>query len=130
MELPAEDQAFVIERGLDYRTSVEANMLCVVFPNYPLPDGCDRSSADLLLRFTGGYPDVAPDMWWFDPSVRGINGETIQNTESMEIHLDRTWQRWSRHFEPGQWKSGIDGLESFLALINRELRQSIPKVAV
>jgi hypothetical protein len=40
--------------------------------------------------------------------------------------VGRSWQRWSRHFAAGQWQSGIDGLESFLALVRRELERSVP----
>ena len=36
------------------------------------------------------------------------------------------WQRWSRHFSHGQWRPGIDGLESYLALIRRDLERSLP----
>jgi hypothetical protein len=60
-------------------------------------------------------------MWWFDPVVRLSNGQVIQAADAMELHLGRTWQRWSRHFANGQWKSGVDCLESYVALIQREL---------
>jgi hypothetical protein len=60
-------------------------------------------------------------MWWFDPFVVRIDGAVIEATQVHEPHLGRTWQRWSRHFNPGQWNSGTDGLESFLSLIRAEL---------
>jgi E2/UBC family protein E len=99
-------------------------MTCIVFPQWRLPPGYDRQSSDLLLRLPAGYPDVPPDMWWFDPAVRLSNGQVIQATEATEQHLGRSWQRWSRHFANGQWRSGVDGLESFVALIQRELTRS------
>jgi Prokaryotic E2 family E len=58
-------------------------------------------------------------MWWFSPAV-SIAGQ-IPGTELTETYLGRSWQRWSRHFQPGQWQTGIDGIESFLALISCEL---------
>lgn len=96
-------------------------MTCVVFPGWRLPEGYDRQQVDLLVRLPSGYPDLPPDMWWFDPPVRLANGTTVPATEATEQHLGRTWQRWSRHFQPGQWKSGVDGLESYVALIREEL---------
>jgi hypothetical protein len=105
---------------------MEANMTCVQFPNFALPLGFDRPQSNLLLRLSPGYPDVPPDMWWFDPPVRRADGQVIPATEVIEHHLGRTWQRWSRHFAAGQWKSGIDGLESFMALVRRELEKSVP----
>jgi hypothetical protein len=100
---------------------VEGNVTCVVFPSWLLPAGYDRASSDLLVRLMPGYPDIAPDMWWFDPGIRLASGGVVPATELTELYLGRQWQRWSRHFQPGQWKSGVDGLESFLALIGGEL---------
>src|SRR5262249_36849696 len=116
------------ERTVEYFVQTEANMTCLVIKGYALPPGYNPEQSDLLLRFSPGYPDVAPDMWWFDPPVRLANGGGIPATDSMEHHLGRTWQRWSRHFNAGQWKSGIDSLESFLALIRKELRRYVPEL--
>lgn len=119
--LPADDMTYLTERAISHSVASEANMTCVVLPDFALPPGFDRSQSDLLLRFNAGYPDVAPDMWWFDPAVKRADGQAIPATEVVEQHLGRTWQRWSRHFANGQWHSGIDGLESYLALIRKEL---------
>ena len=119
--LPPADTEFLRDRGIEYRAQVDANMLCVVFPNYALPAGLDHSHATLLIRLNQGYPDVAPDMWWFSPGLRRADGTIIAATQANETHLGCVWQRWSRHLNPGQWKSGIDGLESFLALIHQDL---------
>jgi hypothetical protein len=54
------------------------------------------------------------------------DGQNTPATEVIDKHLGRSWQRWSRHFVAGQWKSGIDGLESFMALVRRELEKSVP----
>jgi hypothetical protein len=124
--LPAPDTNYLKERAPNHEVSIEANMTCVMIPNYPLPQGFDRLHADLLLRLSAGYPDVPPDMWWFDPPLRRADGQVIPATEVVEHHLGRNWQRWSRHFNPGQWQSGIDSLESFLALLRRELERSVP----
>jgi hypothetical protein len=125
MSLPEADLAGLSERGAVYQISTEANMTCIVLPGYRLPPGYDQVRSDLLLRLNPGYPDVPPDMWWFSPAVKFANGRTVQATESVECHLGRQWQRWSRHFGQGQWKSGIDCLETFLALIRKELERCV-----
>jgi hypothetical protein len=99
-------------------------MTCVVLPSFVLPPGLDREYSDLLIRFSAGYPDVPPDMWWFDPPLRRADGKPIPATEVIEQHLGRSWQRWSRHLTAGQWLSGVDGIQTFLALIRRELERS------
>jgi hypothetical protein len=123
--LPSNDTKYLTERALTHSITAEANMTCVMFPDFALPTGFDRSQSNLLLRLNAGYPDVAPDMWWFDPPIKRKDGKAIQATEVIEQHLGRSWQRWSRHFANGQWRSGVDGLESFLALIRRELERSV-----
>lgn len=125
MSLPSSDTACLAERGVAYAVSSEANMTCVVFPGFTLPAGYNRGAADLLLRLSPGFPDVPPDMWWFDPPIRLADGRAVRATEVIERHLGRPWQRWSRHFKAGQWRSGIDSVESFLALIRKELERCV-----
>jgi hypothetical protein len=77
-----------------------------------------------LLRLPVGYPDIAPDMWWVDPPVCRDTGEPIAATQSIEVHVGRQWQRWSRHFAAGQWQAGVDRLEGFIALMSAEFRRA------
>ena len=127
MSLPEIDAVYLGERGIAHEIVVDSGMTCVVMPQWPLPRGFDRDKSDLLVRLSPGYPDVPPDMWWFSPRVRLANGEELRATSVVETHLGRSWQRWSRHFSGGQWQSGVDGLESFLALIRQNLERSVPE---
>ena len=122
--LPTCDTTYLTERSVTFAVASDGNLTCLILPSFALPSGFDRLHADLLLRLSPGYPDVPPDMWWFSPAVRLANGSAVPATEVMETHLGRTWQRWSRHFSAGQWCSGVDCLESFLALIRHELLRS------
>jgi hypothetical protein len=126
VSLPDADVTYFRERGLEFEVSQESGLTCVVIPAWPLPHGYSQESADLLIRLSPGYPDVHPDMWWFDPPVYLADGTRLPATEVTEVMLGRSWQRWSRHFNNGQWQSGVDGLESFLALIRRDLERSAP----
>lgn len=128
MALPQSDMDYLNERDLTYQISSESDMTCVVLLQWPLPNGFDQDVSDLLIRLSPGYPDVPPDMWWFSPYVNLKNGQALPATDSVESYLGRSWQRWSRHFNSGQWKSGIDGLESFLALIRQDLIRSVPEM--
>ena len=125
MSLPQNDQQYLANRGIAHTVTSEANMICVVLRQYRLPPGFRQDHADLLLRLSAGYPDVPPDMWWFDPPVCRTDGSAIQATQVTEHHLGRQWQRWSRHLPAGIWRSGIDSIESFLALIRKELERSV-----
>ena len=129
MPLPQSDIAYLTERGVAHKIATESGMTCVVMPQWPLPSGLDRDAVDLLVRLSAGYPDIPPDMWWFSPPVHLANGEALPATNVVETHLGRRWQRWSRHFRNGQWQSGVDGLESFFALIRQDLEHSVPEMA-
>lgn len=121
MTLPDHDERYLADRCLDYEVVVDQGMTCVVISQWRLPPGYQIEMADLLLRLSSGYPDVAPDMWWFDPPLSRADGQEIPATQVIETYFGRQWQRWSRHFNGNQWQSGVDGIESFLALIRRDV---------
>ena len=120
--LPANDQEYLQLSAPESTVLLDGGAICILIPSFSLPIGFTVATSNLLLRLSPGYPDVAPDMWWFEPVVRRIDGQTIPATESHENHFGRTWQRWSRHLNPGQWRPGIDAIESYLALVRKELK--------
>lgn len=126
----AADQIEALNRlGLDFTVEIESGMTCVTIRDFRLPAGFARPAADLLLRLNPGFPDVPPDMWWFDPPATRADGQQIPATDAVEHYFGRAWQRWSRHLDQGQWHAGVDSLESFIALIRRELVDSVPRIA-
>jgi hypothetical protein len=125
--LPPSDKLFLDARFPSHSVSVAAGMTCVVIPSLALPAGLSVTTSNLLLRLAPGYPDVPPDMWWFDPPVKRLEGGEIPATQAYERHLGRDWQRWSRHLMPGQWRSGTDCIESYLAIVRRELETAALK---
>jgi hypothetical protein len=124
--LPSVDTEFLNARMPGFSVTSDGGALCVLLPNFPLPPGYDRGVCDLLLRLSPGYPDVPPDMWWFSPAVRRVDGAAIAATQVQQVFFGRQWQRWSRHLTAGQWRSGIDSLESYLALVRKELHAAAP----
>jgi hypothetical protein len=127
--LPPIDQGHLEERAPGSKVTLEGGMICILIPNFALPPGFVQASADLLLRLSPGYPDVPPDMWWFHPAICRTDGRSIPGTDSHENHLGRTWQRWSRHFTAGQWRAGVDSIESYLALVRKELASAARAMA-
>lgn len=123
--LPTNDTNYLSDKIRDHSLLVDGGMTCILCPGFVLPRGFNPVSSDLLLRLNTGYPDVPPDMWWFNPPVARADGKPIPATEVMESYLGRTWQRWSRHLTAGQWRSGIDGIESYFALLRKELERSV-----
>jgi len=127
--LPPNDAAFLSDRNIGHTVETEAGMICIVIKAWTLPAGYQQGETDLLLRLAPGYPDVPPDMWWCDPALVLTDGTRPQATEVMESHLGRSWQRWSRHFQPNHWQSQVDGLESYLARVRGEMIRSARRTA-
>jgi hypothetical protein len=129
MPLLPEDAQYLTDRGIAFGVSEEGGMTCLLLPDWPLPVGLSAPRVDLLIRLSPGYPDVAPDMWWVDPPLQRSDGAEIVGTQAAEPHLGRIWQRWSRHFEGGQWQPGADRLRSYIALLEVEFRRAAGNAA-
>lgn len=127
--LRPDDEEQLDQLDLPYEVVSEGGMICVVIENWRLPPGYVPGTADLLLRLAPGFPDVPPDMWWFDPPVRLADGSFPIAAELIEQYLGRSWQRFSRHFTAGQWKPGQDSLASYLALIYQDLKRTAGSAA-
>lgn len=121
MKLPDWDREFLERAGIAHRVFEDGGMLNVELIDFPLPAGLNTPTASVLFRLSASYPDVAPDMWWVVPHLERADGRGIPATESFETYDGRTWQRWSRHLDPGAWRPGIDGLESYVRLLRNEL---------
>lgn len=112
------DQSFLESLGYSHSVEVSDGFVNVVLADFPTP-GLDQRHVDLLLRLPIGFPDATPDMFWVAPALTA-KGAAIPGTEQIENYLGRSWQRWSRHIG-GQWRPGIDNLETYLAYVRRAL---------
>ncbi len=127
MLLP-EDAAYLARHDYEATVVPDGGYICVVVKEFRLPAGYHVATSDLLIRLPPGFPDAQPDMWWFDPPARiAATGAFPQATESTETYLGRSWQRWSRHFPAGQGRPGRRGLESYMTLIQRDLKKWVPQ---
>jgi hypothetical protein len=68
-------------------------------------------------------------MWWFSPAVTRTDRQPIPATNVTEQHLGRSWQRWSRHLQPGQWISGVDTLQTYFAILRQDLQKFVAVAA-
>jgi len=112
------DQAYLDSLGYTYTVELVDGFVHLVLAAFPTP-GLDHDAVDLLLRLPFGFPDATPDMFWVAPALTS-GGAAIAGTEVTETHIGRSWQRWSRHIG-GQWRPGIDNLETYLAYVRRAL---------
>lgn len=114
--LPPIDVEYLQATCPGHSFSSEAGMMCVLMPNFPLPPGFDQAGSDLLLRLSRPAGHVVVRSGRTSNRRRRHRGD-----RSAGDAFGREWQRWSRHFSAGQWKSGIDSIEGYLALVRMEL---------
>jgi hypothetical protein len=123
MFLPEFDQEYLISKGLQFEEKIDPVGNGLIIRNYNLPKGkfnCEQ--ADLLILIPAGYPDNRPDMWYFSPAIlltpSNIPARQTQTTLNFE---NKMWQRWSRHFPAEEWKSGEDGIYTYLKKVQHAL---------
>jgi len=122
--LPEIDREFLEEKGYVYRVIPAASGLEVVIENFDLAPAYSPSRADLMIILPAGYPNATLDMFWTYPDVKLRNGNWPERCEHHEIHNERNWQRWSRHFvQP--WRPGSDTLRTFITSIRQEITRGI-----
>ncbi len=93
----------------------------LVIDDFPIPDGYKEKKSTLMLLVPSGYPGSVLNMFYFTPSLNRSDGKVIKALAS-ETHFDRTWQRWSRHYE---WKPGIDSVVTHIEYIKNQIAEEL-----
>jgi hypothetical protein len=119
--IPESDREFLQGKGFEYDIEQADGFVHLIIHRFELPAAYTPRTCDLLIRLPAGYPNANPDMFWTRPDVRLLGGGTPLNADHRQDFNALIWQRWSRHFPDGRWRPGIDGLDTFVAAIRREL---------
>ncbi len=123
--LPEEDRAWLEDSGLRYEEVAEQSRRAVILRDISLPERKFQvASADVLLQIPSGYPDANLDMFWCSPTLCLAPTGRAPSATCVEQYFGRQWQRWSRHYKPGQWRSGIDDIASHMHMVYRSLREA------
>src|SRR5258706_8365231 len=116
--LSEEDKEFLTRKNWDYDATLEGGQVFIVIHNFKLPERLTPNEVDLLIQQPQGYPEVGMDMFWTFPEVLLKESNSLpQATEDRSlIHLNKTWQRWSRHHN-NSWRPNVDNLETFMYMV-------------
>lgn len=134
--LPEDDQDFLRLKEIKHALHEEdvpggEKRRGIEFLDYALPqtlfarkDGnlLAGSSVSVLVLIPKGYAKTRLDSWYISPSVFLANGQAANCANSEAILFGRSWQFWSRHLADGEWREGIDGLETYLQYVRSGLR--------
>lgn len=124
--LPDYDREFLRDKGWEYEEKQEGAKRALIIRNFPLPPGKFQVEAvDVLIEIPSGYPDANLDMFWCSPSLYLVPGNRqARQTQVSQDHFGVVWQRWSRHYAQGQWRMGIDNVETHILMVVRELERA------
>jgi hypothetical protein len=121
--LPEQDEVYLQEKQYHWELIPDAGEQLLIVRGYELPAGkYTPSVVDLLIRIPAGYPAHNPDMFFIVQVVQRVDGTAPTAVTPTTIN-GATWHQWSRHYPPGLWRPGIDGLETYLHAIRTELEK-------
>lgn len=124
--LPEEDSEFLNATGFLWEALSESNYMWLIIHDYPLPDGYQTKNCSVAVMIPPSYPAAEIDMAYFHPALEKTSGKGI-NAVSFQIIGGKSYQRWSRHRLPGEWKPGIDNISTHLLLVNNWLENDIKR---
>lgn len=124
--LPADDAAFLNSKGLQWEALAQNGLNWVIIYNCPVPDGYNVQVVDIALLIPPMYPAAEIDMAYFHPQLSRNNGRPIAAL-SAQIIDSKTFQRWSRHRNPSDWRPGLDNLSTHLILVENWLENELKR---
>lgn len=126
-QLPAADESFLNKLGRTWETVVDGSVRWLLVHGRVVPPGYTVTTVSEAYRIEIGYPDTQLDMVYFLPALQKGNGGTIGALSTQQI-CGATWQRWSRHRDPGfPWRPGIDDLSAHLLLVDHWLEREMAR---
>jgi E2/UBC family protein E len=135
--LPEDDQDFLQIKGIKHTLHEEdigngERRYGVEFIEQPLPPNLyvrsgnghlvPGSTVSVLVLIPKGYAKTQLDSWYVFPAVFLGDGQAADRANGEAALFGRTWQFWSRHLASGEWREGVDGLETYLQYIRSGLR--------
>lgn len=105
-----------------------ANLEWILFKEFPLPPGWNRTTTPLLVLIPPGYPMTPPDNFYVPTGFRLASGAMASNFNEGQNHLGRQWGQFSFHVKE-YWSPKADILEgdnllTFMLGVERRLREA------
>lgn len=123
MALPERDEEYLRDKQYDWTLRSAPSEQLLVLQGYQLPEGKYQPEiVDLLIRIPAGYPQTHPDMFFIRQAVTLASGSLPLNVAMTTVNGEN-WHQWSRHYQSAMWRSGIDGLATYLRAVRTELEK-------
>jgi len=123
MALPPKLEKEIEELRSEYSIDVieDAEILNVIFKDFPLGEGFNLERTDILLRVPRSYPDSGPDMFWTHPTLTLANGQVPLNADALESYVSKQWRRFSWHRQ--SWNPSVDNIHGNMEFIRKRLKE-------
>lgn len=126
--LPSNDRRFLTTKGYSFREVNDGANKGLIIDNFlTLPEKkYNQANSSLLVILPTGYPDVPPDMFYFQPALTlAVTNSYPAYADVMQVCFQQTWQRWSRHAPTSDWRVGKDGIHSYIQRVLMALNTAI-----
>jgi hypothetical protein len=118
------DEKYLDALNIVWETFVDGQRW-LILRNYLVPVGYTVTMVDLAIDIPLQYPAAEIDMFYVSPSLARIAGGEIPQTQSSVIIGGITFQRWSRHRDPGVWSPENDSVLTHMSLVEESLIREI-----
>ena len=127
MFLPESDRDYLNQKGYSFQEITEDAKNGLIISNWTLPERkYNQDKSDLLIFLPTGYPDIPPDMFYFYPAICLLpDNRNAHATDKFAPFKSISWQRWSRHLGAEHWRSGVDGIHTYLKRVETALLSAI-----
>ena len=98
----------------------------ILLHNFPVRPGFTVQSVTAAIQIPSGYPQTKLDMAYFHPAVLRADGRPIRATECIVTVDGKPFQRWSRHYRPGEWQPNEDNIATHVMAIQDWLDRAAP----
>lgn len=126
VDLLTDDEMFLNKAYPDWETLQVGNTGWILLNEFKLPMGYNLEDATVAFMMPTSYPTTEFDMMYFFPALQRKDGNPIGALSTQALD-GKTFQRWSRHRNPGEWRSGIDNLETHVLSVQSWLFDEFKK---
>ena len=98
----------------------------ILLHNFPVCPGFTVQRVTAAIQIPSGYPQTRLDMAYFHPAVLRADGQPIRATECTVPSDGKPFQRWSRHYRPGEWQPNEDSVATHVMAIKDWLDRAAP----
>lgn len=126
IDLLPEDEAFLDKNYPHWESLKEGNTGWILIHKFKVPAGYNVEETTVSLMIPPSYPSTEFDMMYFCPALHRKDGQPIGALSQQSLD-GKTFQRWSRHRHAGEWRSGIDNLETHVLSVQAWLIDELKK---